>query len=86
MEAWSLEGTQGGWFAGIVSAGYMLGVVPLVAATDRILARRVYLASAALSVASSSISRSAIRSFLRFAFGLSPASALPGCTCRDCAR
>jgi predicted MFS family arabinose efflux permease len=53
MEAWSLDSTQGGWLAGIISGGYMLGVVPLVAATDRIPARKVYLASAALSVASS---------------------------------
>ena len=52
MEAWSLSSTQGGWLAGIISAGYMLGVVPLVAATDRLSARMVYLASAALSVIS----------------------------------
>jgi predicted MFS family arabinose efflux permease len=52
MDAWSLSSTQGGWLAGIVLAGYMLGVVPLVAATDRVPARTVYLASAALNVAS----------------------------------
>jgi predicted MFS family arabinose efflux permease len=52
MEAWSLSSTQGGWLAGIISAGYMLGVVPLVAATDRLSARTVYLACAALSVIS----------------------------------
>jgi len=32
MAAWSLTTTQGGWLAGIISGGYMLGV-PLVAAT-----------------------------------------------------
>ena len=53
MEAWSLDATQGGWLAGIIFAGYMIGVVPLVAATDRIPARTVFLASAALSVISS---------------------------------
>jgi|HubBroStandDraft_4_1064222.scaffolds.fasta_scaffold16544_2 predicted MFS family arabinose efflux permease len=53
MEAWSLDGTLGGWLAGIISAGYMLGVIPLVAATDRMPARTVYLASAVLSVLSS---------------------------------
>ena len=53
MDAWSLSSTQGGWLAGITSAGYMLGVVPLVAATDKVPARAVYLASAALSVVSS---------------------------------
>jgi predicted MFS family arabinose efflux permease len=52
MDAWSLSSTQGGWLAGIISAGYMLGVVPLVAATDRLSARTVYLACAALSVIS----------------------------------
>ena len=52
MEAWSLSSTQGGWLAGIISAGYMLGVVPLVAATDRFSSRTVYLACAALSVIS----------------------------------
>lgn len=35
MDAWSLSTTQGGWLAGIISGGYMLGVLPHVAATDR---------------------------------------------------
>src|SRR3954469_25347595 len=35
IEAWSLTNTQAGWLAGIVSAGYMLAVVPLVSLTDR---------------------------------------------------
>jgi predicted MFS family arabinose efflux permease len=52
IDAWSLNGTQAGWLAGIISGGYMLGVLPLVAATDRIPARTVYLASAALSTIS----------------------------------
>ena len=52
MDAWSLNGTQAGWLAGIISGGYMLGVIPLVAATDRIPAGTVYLASAALSTIS----------------------------------
>jgi hypothetical protein len=30
IETWSLTNTQAGWLAGIVSAGYMLAVVPLV--------------------------------------------------------
>jgi MFS family permease len=53
MDGWSLSSTEGGWLAGIISAGYMLGVVPLVAATDRIPARSVYLACAAVSVVAS---------------------------------
>jgi predicted MFS family arabinose efflux permease len=47
IEAWSLTNTQAGWLAGIVSAGYMLAVVPLVSLTDRRSARKIYLASSA---------------------------------------
>lgn len=53
MDSWALDATQGGWLAGIIAAGYMIGVVPLVAATDRIASRTVYLACAALGVAAS---------------------------------
>jgi predicted MFS family arabinose efflux permease len=52
IEAWSLTNTQAGWFAGIVSAGYMLAVVPLVSLTDRQPARLIYLASSVLSALS----------------------------------
>jgi MFS family permease len=52
IEAWSLTNTQGGWLTGIMFAGYMLGVVPLVSLTDRQPARRIYLVSAALSALS----------------------------------
>ena len=52
IDAWSLDGTQAGWLTGILSGGYMLGVIPLVAATDRMSARTIYLASAALSTIS----------------------------------
>jgi fucose permease len=31
IEAWSLTNTQAGWLAGIVSAGYMLAVIPFSA-------------------------------------------------------
>jgi predicted MFS family arabinose efflux permease len=50
--AWSLTNTQAGWLAGIVSAGYMLAVIPLVSLTDRRSARQIYLASSALSALS----------------------------------
>ena len=50
--AWSLTNTQAGWLAGMVSAGYMLAVIPLVSLTDRQPARRVYLASSTLSALS----------------------------------
>jgi len=49
IEEWSLTNTQAGWLAGIMSAGYMLAVVPLVSLTDRQPARRIYLASSTLS-------------------------------------
>src|SRR5712675_820564 len=52
IEVWSLTNTQAGWLAGIMSAGYMLAVVPLVSLTDRQPARLIYLASSALSALS----------------------------------
>jgi predicted MFS family arabinose efflux permease len=52
IEAWSLTNTQAGWLAGIVSAGYMLAVIPLVSLTDRRPARQLYLASNILSALS----------------------------------
>jgi len=53
IEAWSLTNAEGGWLAGMVSAGYMLGVLPLVSLTDRMPARTIFLASSALSALSS---------------------------------
>jgi predicted MFS family arabinose efflux permease len=50
--AWSLTNTQGGWLAGMVFAGYMLGVLPLVGLTDHLPARVIYLASGALNALS----------------------------------
>ena len=52
IEAWSLTNTQAGWLAGMVSAGYMLAVIPLVGLTDRWPARHIYLASSTLSALS----------------------------------
>ena len=52
IEAWSLTNTQAGWLAGIVSAGYMFAVVPLVRLTDRRPARQIYLASSTLNALS----------------------------------
>jgi predicted MFS family arabinose efflux permease len=52
IQAWSLTNTQAGWLAGIVSAGYMLAVIPLVSMTDRWPARQIYLASGALGTLS----------------------------------
>jgi MFS family permease len=46
---WSLSATEGGWLGGIFFLGYILAVPVLVSLTDRIDARRIYLASAALS-------------------------------------
>jgi MFS family permease len=52
IEAWSLTNTQAGWLAGIVSAGYMLAVIPLVGLTDRLAARHIYLAASIISALS----------------------------------
>jgi len=52
IEAWSLTNTQAGWLTGIVSAGYMFAVIPLVSLTDRRPSRQLYLASSALSALS----------------------------------
>jgi MFS family permease len=52
IEAWSLTNTEAGWLAGMVSAGYMLAVIPLVSLTDRWPARHIYLASSTLSALS----------------------------------
>jgi predicted MFS family arabinose efflux permease len=52
IETWSLTNTQAGWLAGVVSAGYMVAVIPLVSLTDRRPARQIYLASSALSALS----------------------------------
>jgi hypothetical protein len=41
IEAWSLTNTRAGWLAEMVSAGYMLAVVPLVSLTDRQPPRRI---------------------------------------------
>ena len=49
MEAWSLTNTEAGWLAGMVFAGYMIGVLPLVGLTDRWPARSIYLASSLLN-------------------------------------
>ena len=46
---WDLSATQGGWLSGIFFLGYILAVPLLVSLTDRLDARRVYLACAALS-------------------------------------
>jgi MFS family permease len=49
MNAWSLTSAQAGWLAGMVFAGYMVGVLPLVGLTDRVPARTIYLASSGLN-------------------------------------
>jgi predicted MFS family arabinose efflux permease len=49
IEAWSLTNTQAGWLTGILSAGYMAAVVPLVSLTDHQPARRIFLASSTLN-------------------------------------
>ncbi|WP_141678859.1 MFS transporter, partial [Acinetobacter baumannii] len=46
---WSLSATQAGWLVGAYFAAYVVAVPVLVALTDRIPARRVYLFGTALT-------------------------------------
>lgn len=50
---WSLNSTEAGWISGIYFGAYALGAVLFVPLTDRIDARRVWLAGAALTAFSS---------------------------------
>src|ERR1700722_12018692 len=50
--SWSLSNAEAGWLAGMMSAGYMVAVLPLVALTDRIPARTIFLASSVLNALS----------------------------------
>lgn len=48
---WGLSNTEAGWVAGLYYAGYMVTVPVLASLTDRMDARRIYLASVALTAA-----------------------------------
>ncbi len=48
IKSWQLSGTEAGWLNGIFFAGYMAGVPVLITLTDRIDARKVFLASSVL--------------------------------------
>lgn len=52
IATWSLSNAEAGWLAGIMSGGYMAGVLPLVALTDRMPPRTIYLACSVLSALS----------------------------------
>ena len=52
IATWSLSNAEAGWLAGIMSAGYMAAVLPLVSLTDRMPARTIFLASSALNALS----------------------------------
>lgn len=49
---WSLSNAEAGWLAGIMSGGYMVGVLPLVILTDHMPARTIFLASSGLGALS----------------------------------
>lgn len=53
MAEWRLSNTEAGWIAGIYFGAYALGVPILVALTDRIDARWIYLGGAGLAAAAS---------------------------------
>jgi predicted MFS family arabinose efflux permease len=50
--SWSLSNAEAGWLAGMMSAGYMAAVLPLVVLTDRMPARTIFLVSSALNALS----------------------------------
>ena len=52
ISTWSLSNAEAGWLAGMMSAGYMAAVLPLVALTDRMPARKIFLACSALNALS----------------------------------
>ena len=49
---WNLSGTEAGWLVGIFFAAYVVAVPVLLALTDRLPARRVYLLGAGLTAIS----------------------------------
>lgn len=51
MARWSLGSADAGWLVGIFYAGYVVSVPVLLALTDRVAARRVYLLGAGLTAA-----------------------------------
>jgi MFS family permease len=53
MAQWQLSNTEAGWIAGIYFGAYALGVPVLVALTDRLDARLIYLGGALLAAAAS---------------------------------
>jgi MFS family permease len=53
MAEWRLSNTEAGWIAGIYFAAYALGVPVLVALTDRLDARLIYIGGALLAAAAS---------------------------------
>jgi len=53
VDAWTLSNTEAGWIAGIFFAGYAVSVPLLVSLTDRVDARRIYIACAVLTACSS---------------------------------
>jgi MFS family permease len=52
LEAWSLTSTEAGWLIGIFFAAYVVAVPVLLALTDRLPARRIYLLGAGLTALS----------------------------------
>jgi MFS family permease len=52
IDRWSLSKTEAGWLIGVFFAAYVLAVPVLVALTDRLPTRRIYLVGAACTLAS----------------------------------
>jgi MFS family permease len=69
FDAWGLDNAEAGWLAGVYLGGYTAAVLPLVALTDRIPARALYLWSMVLTAV-------ACLGFALFADGLWTGAAL----------
>ena len=85
IATWSLSNAEAGWLAGMMSGGYMAGVLPLVALTDRMPARTIFLVCGVLSALSSfgiALSNGLLPPLVWRGVG---GIALPECTCRACA-
>ena len=86
ISAASLADTRTGWLAGIVSAGYMLAVIPLVGLTDRWPARTTFSREHAQRAVPVSAWRCATVCSRPLDFAPWPASVWPACICPDCGR
>jgi len=84
IERWALSKTEAGWLVGIFFAAYVVMVPVLVAFTDRVPVRRIYLLGTGLTALSHfGFALFADGFWSAFLFRVLPASAGPAPICRD---